>query len=259
MNSERKVSLMLYTVKEIASLSKVTIKTLHHYHKIGLLLPSEISEAGYRLYGTKELERLQHILFYRELEFPLEKIKELLNAEPERITILSQQEDLLLARKQRLETIIQTLRNSVNYEKRGETMEKQDMFVGFTHEDEWKEAMSDQNQYLKQEYEVDLLDSVQINVQDMNEQAAEAADFMKDIACALKEGVKHNDEKTKQFIGNHLDFMNKHGHPITAADFAAQTHFFLNDDFHLRMLEDQQTGLAYYLSTAAQSFAADCE
>jgi DNA-binding transcriptional MerR regulator len=59
---------MLYTVKEVSDLSGVTIKTLHHYHKIGLLKPREISEAGYRLYGERELERLQEILFYRELE-----------------------------------------------------------------------------------------------------------------------------------------------------------------------------------------------
>lgn len=57
---------MLYTLKEVSELSGVTIKTLHHYHKIGLLAPCEISEAGYRLYGTKELERLQQILFYRK-------------------------------------------------------------------------------------------------------------------------------------------------------------------------------------------------
>ncbi|XWX60162.1 MerR family transcriptional regulator [Desulfitobacterium sp. AusDCA] len=62
---------MLYTVKEVAELAGVTIKTLHHYHKIGLLLPCEITDAGYRLYGPKELERLQQILFYRELDFSL--------------------------------------------------------------------------------------------------------------------------------------------------------------------------------------------
>lgn len=54
----------------------------------------------------------------------------------------------------------------------------------------------------------------------------------------------------------HLEFMNKHDHNISAKDFAAQTQFFLSDDFHLRMLESQQTGLAYYLSAAAESFAA---
>ncbi|WP_420830634.1 MerR family transcriptional regulator [Cohnella algarum] len=66
---------MLYTVKEVSSLSGVTIKALHYYHKIGLLPPREISDAGYRLCGAEELKRLQHILFYRELDFSLEKEK----------------------------------------------------------------------------------------------------------------------------------------------------------------------------------------
>lgn len=63
---------MIYTVHEVAKISGVSIKTLHHYHKIGLLMPERVAEN----YGDKELKRLQQILFYRELEFPLEKIYE---------------------------------------------------------------------------------------------------------------------------------------------------------------------------------------
>ncbi|WP_397334090.1 MerR family transcriptional regulator [Paenibacillus macerans] len=99
---------MPYTVKEVSALSGVTVKTLHHYHKIGLLLPCEISEAGYRLYGMKELERLQQILFYRELDLPLVQIKLLLEGEPDRAAILKEQKALLHERKHRLETMIQT-------------------------------------------------------------------------------------------------------------------------------------------------------
>ena len=73
---------MLYMVKEIAKLTGVTVKTLHYYHKIGLLEPSEISEAGYRLYRVRDLERLQQILFYRELDFSLKDIKIALENEP---------------------------------------------------------------------------------------------------------------------------------------------------------------------------------
>ncbi len=68
----------MLTVKQVADLTGITIKTLYHYHKIGLLEPREITEAGYRLYGKKELEKLQHILFYRELDFSLESIQKIL-------------------------------------------------------------------------------------------------------------------------------------------------------------------------------------
>jgi len=57
-------------------------------------------------------------------------------------------------------------------------------------------------------------------------------------------------------IRDHLAFLRQHGHALSAADFAAQTRFFLSDDFHLRMLEEQQTRLAfYYLAAAADAFA----
>lgn len=248
---------MLYTVKEVSALSKVTIKALHHYHRIGLLMPCEISDAGYRLYGMEELERLQQILFYKELDFPLETIKKLLEEEPDRTAILSQQEQLLAARRQRLDTILLTLRKTIESKKKGVTMNSQDLFKGFESEDAWKEALSEQNEHLKEAYNVDLIGDAPVNVQEMNEQAAEAAAFMKAIAQSLREGLKHNDESIRQLLRNHLIFMNEHGHQITTIEFAAQTRFFLQDDFHLRMLEEQQTGLAYYLAAAADALAAD--
>lgn len=246
---------MLYTVKEVSELSNVTIKTLHHYHKIGLLMPNQVSEAGYRLYGTKELERLQEILFYREMDFSLEQIKDMLEHQTDRLAILTQQEKLLLQRQDRLETIIQTLRKSIASLTGGKTMDNKELFKGFETEEEWNNALSEQNDYLKETYGVDAMEVASADVQGINEQAAEAMAFMNQMASSLRGGVKHNDAKVHSLIRDHLQFMNDHGHPTSATDFAAQTQFFLNDEFHLQMLENQQTGLAYYLHTAAGAFA----
>ncbi|WP_248924777.1 MerR family transcriptional regulator [Paenibacillus hamazuiensis] len=248
---------MLYTVKEVASLANVTIKTLHHYHKIGLLVPCEISEAGYRLYGTKELERLQQILFYRELDIPLENIKDLLAGETDRLAVLQQQEQLLHARKERLLAVIQTLKASIRSAAKGEPMDSKSMFKGFETEQEWKDALEEQNEYLKQTYDYDMIGNNPVNVREMNEQAAEAAAFMEDIARALRAQIKHDGGQVRTAIRRHLAFLNERGHQISAADFAAQTRLFLQDDFHLQMLENQQTGLAYFLAAAAESYAAE--
>ncbi|MEC0260042.1 MerR family transcriptional regulator [Paenibacillus lautus] len=246
---------MLYTVKEVSELSGVTIKALHHYHKLGLLLPAEISEAGYRLYGSDELERLQHILFYREMDFPLEQIKVLMEETPERRKMLLQQEKLLMDRADRLKAILKTLRTSLTSTEEGKRMEPQDLFKGFESEEEWKDALTEQNQHLKERYDVDLLEGEPVDVSSMNEQAREAAAFMAGMANALKTGIKHDDVRVRDSIRDHLRFMNEQGHSFTAADFADQSRFFLSDDFHLRMLEEQQTGLAYYLHTAAEVYA----
>ncbi|MCJ8011963.1 MerR family transcriptional regulator [Paenibacillus sp. KQZ6P-2] len=245
---------MLFTVKEVSELSKVTIKTLHHYHKIGLLQPAEISEAGYRLYGTKELERLQAILFYREFDFSLEQIGQLLDHEPDRTAMLQKQETLLEQRRRRLEQVMDTLRKTKASLESGEPLAREDMFAGFESEEEWREALKEQSDYLKERYGVEM-EHEPLDVQEMNEQAAEAAAFMKDMTSSLLGGIKHNDLRIHQLIRNHLAFMNAHGHQITPKDFVAQTAFFLQDDFHLSMLEGQQTGLAYYLNAAAASYA----
>lgn len=243
---------MLYTVKEMSEIASVTIKTLHHYDKIGLLPPDEVSEAGYRLYGRKALERLQEILFYRELDFPLKEIKAILDGQPDRVSILSDQKKQLEARSQRLERLVDTLDESIRQARKGELMDKKALFKGFENEEEWKAALADQNEHLKETYGYDLLKEKEIDVPKMNESALEAKHFMDEMAKSLVDGVKRNDEKVQQLIAKHIDFLNKHGHKTTAADLAKTTRFFLNDDFHRKMLEDQQTGLAYYLCLAAE-------
>ena len=67
-----------YSVKKLAKLAGVTVRTLHHYDKIDLLKPALRSDKHYRYYGQEELLRLQQILFYKELGFPLQEIKEIL-------------------------------------------------------------------------------------------------------------------------------------------------------------------------------------
>ncbi|MGG0935869.1 MerR family transcriptional regulator [Brevibacillus centrosporus] len=164
---------MLYTVKELSAISNVTIKTLHHYHKIGLLLPEKVSQAGYRLYGRGEVERLQAILFFRELEIPLVQIKQLLERDVDRLRILTEQRTMLRKKATRLGQILGTLEKSIEAVQGGVTMGKQEMFAGFSSEEEWKSALQEQKEYLQETYEAEL-DTSTIDVQEMNEQAREA-------------------------------------------------------------------------------------
>lgn len=95
------------TVKEVSSITGVSVRTLHHYDAIGLLKPTKITEAGYRLYDDAALARLQSILLFRELEFPLKEIKDILdrpNFDP--MDALADQIHLLELRKQHLDDLI---------------------------------------------------------------------------------------------------------------------------------------------------------
>ncbi len=95
------------TVKEVSKLTGVSIRTLHYYDAIGLLHPVEMTESGYRLYDDTALERLQQILLFRELQFPLKEIKEILDSPNfDRNKALEQQITLLELKKEHLENLI---------------------------------------------------------------------------------------------------------------------------------------------------------
>jgi DNA-binding transcriptional MerR regulator len=99
-----------YPVGEVARLSGVTVRTLHHYDEIGLLSPRERTAAGYRRYSPADLERLQQIVAYRELGFPLEEIATILaDAELDAIAHLRRQHALLVQRMARLRTMIDAI------------------------------------------------------------------------------------------------------------------------------------------------------
>ena len=95
------------TVNEIAKLAHISVRTLHHYDAIGLLKPTLITEAGYRLYDDAALERLYLILLFRELEFPLKDIREIMNSPDfDRNKALAQQIELLTLKKEHIENLI---------------------------------------------------------------------------------------------------------------------------------------------------------
>lgn len=95
------------TVKEISKITGISVRTLHYYDGIGLLKPTEKSEAGYRLYDDKALETLQQILFFREFDIPLKTIKEIMeNPSLGKNQILSMQRRMLVKKKERMERLI---------------------------------------------------------------------------------------------------------------------------------------------------------
>lgn len=99
------------TVNEVSKLSGVSIRTLHYYDKIGLLKPTEVTTSGYRLYDDTALERLQNILLFRELQFPLKNIGFILDSPVfDRNKALEQQIELLLLKKEHLENLIDLAR-----------------------------------------------------------------------------------------------------------------------------------------------------
>ena len=113
---------MKMQIKEFADFTGVSVRTLHYYDEIGLLKPAYVEEqTGYRYYDEGSLERMQEILFYRELDFPLKNICEILSSPGyDKQEALNKQRKLLVLKKQRLERLIEALDNA----KRGEYVMK---------------------------------------------------------------------------------------------------------------------------------------
>lgn len=123
---------MAYTVKAVADLAGISIRALHHYDRIGLLKPTSASPAGYRLYTERDLERLQQILFFKELDFPLQDIKTIIESPGfDRHAALISHRQLLLAKQARLQTLVRSIDRTIEMMEARKPMPANTLFEGF--------------------------------------------------------------------------------------------------------------------------------
>jgi MerR family transcriptional regulator, thiopeptide resistance regulator len=122
----------LWKVSEVAERARVTVRTLHHYDEIGLLVPSERSDAGYRLYAEADLERLYQILLYKKLGFPLDTIAQAINDQTMDLrAALREQRELLLEKQRQVDAVIRALDRTLQHMEEGTKMTHDEMIEGF--------------------------------------------------------------------------------------------------------------------------------
>jgi MerR family transcriptional regulator, thiopeptide resistance regulator len=138
----------MFTVKQLSKLAGVTPRTLHHYDDIGLLKPSRIGDNGYRYYEEEALLRLQQILFYRELDIPLDDIKKILGRQDfDVLGALRSHKDALQKQVGRLNRLIQTVDHTIDYLKGDTKMSEKGLFEGFSEEQQEKYAQEAEQMY----------------------------------------------------------------------------------------------------------------
>lgn len=123
---------MEYTVQELADLAGITPRTVRYYDEIDLLKPAKINSSGYRIYRIKEIDRLQQILFYKELNIDLDSIKKIIN-KPDfnELKALKKHRRNLFAEKEKLELLISNVEKTIKAKEKGFTMNDQEKFEGF--------------------------------------------------------------------------------------------------------------------------------
>jgi DNA-binding transcriptional MerR regulator len=119
-------------VKEVADLTGISVRTLHHYDEIGLLTPEETTGTGYRVYSEGNLETLQQILFFRELGFPLKEIRSILSSPAfDRHEALKLHKRMLLEKRDQIDRMLNTIDKTIQHSKGEIHMTNQEKFQGF--------------------------------------------------------------------------------------------------------------------------------
>jgi DNA-binding transcriptional MerR regulator len=250
----------LYTVKEVARLSGVTVRTLHHYDQVGLLKPAQVGENGYRYYGREELLRLQQILFHRELELPLEAIADVLDRPDfDRLAALRRHRRTLLQKAARYRRLIQTLDQTLAALEGDEQMKDEDLYKGFDPE---KQA----------EYEAQIVErfgegaraSIEASKAahkswtraDWDKWGGEYAKVEAGVSKALTDGLPADSDEVRALIRRHHAWVAGMWNKTPSRDaYAGLGQMYVDHpDFHARY-EAVQPGLAEYLAGAMRSFA----
>lgn len=240
-------------VKEVAELVGVSVRTLHYYDKIGLLKPSETTEAGYRLYSQKNIELLQQILFFRALDFPLKEIKKIIHSPSfDQKEALKLQRKMLLEKRDHYDQMIQTIDKTIKHMMGEIKMTNEERFKGvnFKHNPYEEEARK-----LWGDEAVDQSNAKLNNLSDKERKVL--AEKWEGIFTKLA-SLRHHDPKSKEAqdgIKEWFEFLNSSVHHYSPGAFAVLGELYVQDERFTKNIDQYGEGLAKFMSEAMKTFA----
>jgi DNA-binding transcriptional MerR regulator len=139
---------MSYTVKQLSTLAGVSPRTLHYYDELGLLKPESVGANGYRYYGDDSALRLQQILFYREMDLPLDEIRKIMGRRDfDALSALQEHRKALQQKVERMSRLIRTVDDTILHLKGEKPMSKKQLFEAFSDEEQAKYAAEAEQKY----------------------------------------------------------------------------------------------------------------
>lgn len=249
-----------YTVKEVAKLSGASVRTLHHYHEIGLLRPAFVGENRYRYYGEDELLRLQQILFYRELGIPLAEIAALLDdPDFDAVTALRQHRTRLEGEARRYRQLIRTIDRTIGRLTGDRAMKNAELYQGFS-----AEKQADYEDWLVAECDGDMRVQIEKSKQHLagmseperQEAMAELAELEADLADGLKQGIASDSEALDPLLARHRAWVaSMWGRDCTPEAYVGLAELYSSHpDFRARY-ETIAAGFTAYLTAAMKAHA----
>jgi MerR family transcriptional regulator, thiopeptide resistance regulator len=250
-----------HTVRQLARLSGVSVRTLHHYDRIGLLKPATVGRNGYRYYGEAELLRLQQILLHRELGMPLTEIGPFLAAESEgRASQLRRHRDLLSERAERYRTLIATIDGTLESLEGGRAMAPEALYHGFSAEkqaayEEW--LVEQKGEPMRQGIEASRRHLAATQPDELQARLRKLPPIEAAIAALCREGASPDDVRLAPLLRQHRDWVaSMWGKPCPPASYAGLAELYeTHPDFRSRH-EALAPGFADFLPRAMRSWAA---
>ncbi len=242
---------MSYTVNKLAKLSGISVRTLHYYDEVGLLKPSGIKENGYRYYEEKELLRLQQILFYRELEFSLDAIKNIIdNPKFNMMEALVDHKKLLESKKKRIETLLSTIDTTITNMKGGGSMGSDDLYQGFSDEEMKKLQEEAKAKWgYTDAYKQSIQRTKHWTKKDYDKAGKDQRDITKEMADLFKSGKSIDNEKVQNVIEKHYQYINQfYDAPIKM--YRNLGHMYVDDPRFTAYYDNFAKGLAVFVRDA---------
>jgi len=243
-----------YTVQKLGRLAGISTRTLRYYDQIGILEPTRINSSGYRIYGQAEVDKLQQIMFYRELGLPLNQIKELVNSPTfDENMALKEHYQQLLDRRMQLDALIATVEKTIAQKEGRTTMTDQEKFAGFTQ----KLVEENEQKYgkeIREKYGDDVVDRSNQKLMGMT---AEQYDTMKrlenEVLAALGAAFQTGDpasEEAQKAADLHRQWLS-----FTWSEYSKEAHaglaqMYVEDERFKAYYDAVQPGMAEFLRDA---------
>jgi DNA-binding transcriptional MerR regulator len=246
------------TVGEVSALAGITVRTLHHYDERGLLSPSARTEAGYRLYCERDLERLQEILGWRALGFSLEEIGGLLDeAGRDRLSALRMQRELVDAELARLAGLARALDRAIATVEQGDQQQEETMFIGFDpseYEDEARERWGQTDAYKQSARRM-----ASYGEEQWREIKARAEEIERRLAQLLRSGQPADGEPARAAAEQARLHIDRWFYPCSVELHRALGEMYVADPRFAANYEKAEPGLAVYVRDAIVANASGAE
>ena len=242
---------MAFTVGELSRLTGVTVRTLHHYDEIGLVVPSQRTPAGYRLYDDKDVIRLQQVLLFRELGLPLDEIAFAIDEAGTREELLLKHREVLVAKRARLDTMLSALDNALGALAKGQAMQPDDvkqMFNGFDpsqYEDEVKERWGD-----TEAYKESMRRTKKYGKAEWDQIQRDWGTIYSALADHMKAGTPVDDAAVQSLVEKHRAHIDRWFYPCSKDMHKGLGAMYVQDARFAANLDKVAPGFAQYLADA---------